>query len=178
MELLKGGLMRNHKLLVVAIGFVFLYFILGCGQLSKNAVNEIYVIHYWDETAFKVDLESNLSYYCVGEKPLSTYDGIGLLENEDFPCVEELTDEKISAFLKNCDENGFWQWEELYIDERFSGGHEWSILINYSDDSVKEIIGRNAYPETWNEMFTAFKDLTGQNVLLDTKENIQAELWP
>ncbi|MBN1891748.1 MAG: hypothetical protein JW780_03135 [Clostridiales bacterium] len=87
-------------------------------------------------------------------------------ENEEFSYDCALSDDNIEAFLEQCGRIGFLEWRDKYIEPDICDGHQWGITILFKDGSTKEIVGSNAYPDTWNDMAEAFWELTGENILL------------
>jgi len=58
-------------------------------------------------------------------------------------------------------------WDEKYVlpQEVFSE-YSWSIIINFSDSTEKRSHGAyDNYPDTWDDMYEAFFELTGDIVL-------------
>ncbi len=87
-------------------------------------------------------------------------------DNEGFTFVCNLEDDKIETFILDSSRYGFTNWEKSYKNNNIVDGHQWGITIMFSDSKKKEIIGSNKYPETWNDMYEAFENLTDKNVLL------------
>jgi hypothetical protein len=86
-------------------------------------------------------------------------------ENEGFTFVSNLSDEKIKVFFEQASTYGFTSWEDEYVEPMLADGHQWRVIITYANDSTKTISGSNKYPDTYNNMREAFKDLTGETVL-------------
>ena len=128
-------------------------------------IAEIYVYHSSfgvRDTEYKIDFSGKqlLEYMATDYAERDE-----MLENEGYTLVGSLDDEKIAAFFEDCDEYGFNDWEEDYSRQDIMDGHQWGIFVTFADGSVKKVHGSNAYPETWNEMKTAFENLTDRNVL-------------
>ena len=87
-------------------------------------------------------------------------------KNEGFTFVCSLSEDKIETFILESSRNGFTNWKDTYENDNILDGHQWGIIIMFSDSTKKEISGSNQYPETWNKMFEAFENLTGENILL------------
>lgn len=87
-------------------------------------------------------------------------------ENEGFTYVCALSETDMETFLDQCNRLGFLDWQDKYIEVGLCDGHQWGITVLFKDGTTKEIIGSNAYPDTWNEMAEAFLKLTDENVLL------------
>ena len=88
-------------------------------------------------------------------------------ENEGYTFAGDLSDEKISSFLKDCSTYGMENWEEFYDNKTIIDGLQWSLKVVYSDSTIMKSAGSNAYPETWNEMQGAFQRLIGKTWLYD-----------
>ena len=86
-------------------------------------------------------------------------------ENEGFTFVSNLSDEKIKVFFEQASTYGFTSWDDEYVEPMLADGHQWRVIITYANDSTKTISGSNKYPDTYNNMREAFKDLTGETVL-------------
>jgi hypothetical protein len=87
-------------------------------------------------------------------------------ENEGYEYGGKLSEEKIAAFLEQCDLYGFTAWERNYDDIMLADGHRWYVLITYADGSEQVTRGSNDYPAAYDDMAGAFETLTGEDVLL------------
>jgi hypothetical protein len=87
-------------------------------------------------------------------------------ENEGYTFVCALSDEMIEKFFKQSDKYGFTSWGENYDDILIADGHRWRITLTFADGSEKTTRGSNDYPDSWNDMGKAFRELTGDDVLL------------
>ena len=87
-------------------------------------------------------------------------------KDDGFTFVSNLDEEKIEKFLVDCSEVKFDRWEEEYINKSVCDGHQWGMTIKFSDARKLEIRGSNMYPSTWDNMLTAFKELTGKDILI------------
>lgn len=93
------------------------------------------------------------------------------LKNEGFTFVRSLDEDNIEAFILDSSRYGFTDWKGVYKDDHIFDGHQWGITIIFSDATRKEVNGSNKYPETWNEMYDVFINLTGQDILLQKDDN-------
>jgi hypothetical protein len=140
-----------------------------CSNVKKekdNLMDVIYICHYH---IFKPGLEYKID---LKNKTFWEYNSITkgkqrheTAKNEGYDFVENLTNDKISAFLSNADKYGFENWKKEYINPNIDGGHQWLITITFHDGTVKIVQGNNQYPKTWNEMNLALKKLTGKDIL-------------
>ena len=134
---------------------------------KNRSISEIYVYHY-SETAdpfeeYKIDFVNKEFTILAREKVFAGAQGHAV--KRDSPVVKKLSDDMIEDFLKAAKKNKFADWEEHYADPDIMDGHQWRIDITFSDGTVKEISGSNAYPKTWDAMYRAFERLTGEKVL-------------
>jgi hypothetical protein len=87
-------------------------------------------------------------------------------KNEGFTLVSSLSEDKIETFILESSRNGFTKWKDTYENNNILDGHQWGIIIMFSDSTQKTISGSNQYPETWNKMYDVFEKFTGKNILL------------
>jgi len=108
-------------------------------------------------------------------------------EEEGFDFMRELNGCKIETFRRRANWCGFANWGEpnllLYDWYRFVHRGEryeanpiviedyWEITIVFADGTTKQD-GSNSgtYPRTWDCMYDAFEELTGENILLYKKK--------
>jgi len=86
-------------------------------------------------------------------------------ENEGFTLVCELSDEAVETFRGQCEHSKLTRWKEQYYNNDICDGHQWSMVITFADGTIKEIFGSNEYPDSWDKMRIAFRELTGIDVL-------------
>lgn len=86
-------------------------------------------------------------------------------ENEGFTTASDLSERDVNAFLLQCTLHGFGNWKEHYENHDICDGHQWSMVITFADGTMKEIFGSNEYPDSWDKMRIAFRELTGIDVL-------------
>ena len=128
----------------------------GCTKLNKNEIEVIcvrngYMQNYYED---KIDIK-NKQYLRAG--PLK---GSETVEHYTFIC--DLEDDRIADFLSAVKDYGFLSWKEEYLPKGIiHDGHQWGIVIVFSDGTEKGIYGDNRYPDTWDEMSIAYEDLTG-----------------
>ena len=139
--------------------------ITGCKEKEKN-IDIIIVRNYYmsNYTEDKIDL-TNKKYWTAG--PINNS-----LDVEEYTFVCDLDEEKISDFLRAAKQNKFLSWEKEYIlPGSYHDGHQWSINICFNDLTVQESYGDNDYPDAWDEMLKAFKELT-DNYILGEKSSL------
>ena len=86
-------------------------------------------------------------------------------ENEGYTLVGEFSYEEFEKFWVSAQKTGFMNWDDEYIDWDVLDGTQWEMVITSYDGSVKKIYGSNAYPESWNDLGEALKELTGIDIL-------------
>jgi len=89
-------------------------------------------------------------------------------ENEGFEFVRYLSESDIATFRHRTITYGFACWFPYHIGP--ITGHHWRIEITFTNGSMQSFGGDTAYPLTWNHMYTAFYDLTGESILLQRSE--------
>ena len=151
--------------LKITIAIIALTIILiGCKKSEPPDIEVIYVrnynISYYYE--YKIDLK-NKQYSKAG--PLDRSQNV-----EDYELVCELEDHKIDEFLCTVSEYKLLFWKELYkLPGEHHDGHQWSIKVIFTDSTSTGTNGDNHYPDTYDEMRIALKNLTGY-VILDEKQ--------
>jgi hypothetical protein len=155
------------KLLCFVVSFLLLACV-GCAP-EKDAGNivSIYVYHSsfgLTDTEYKIDL-ANEKFYSFRISRDNRTERDPALANEGFKTVELLQKDKIEPFREAAKKYGLAGWDDAYVDKVILDGHQWGITINFDDGTVKKIIGSNAYPEQWDNMNSAFKELTGVDIL-------------
>jgi hypothetical protein len=50
------------------------------------------------------------------------------------------------------------EWNDSYIDNTIIDGISWHITIEYNNNHIKEISGKNAFPNNWNQ-YMHYKEL-------------------
>ena len=85
--------------------------------------------------------------------------------NEGFTFADDLQDDKIKTFLSEAAQAGFVNWAENYPPHA-TDSEWWDITVLFSDGTTKEMtMGAGNYPDTWDIMRDAFKNLTGEDIL-------------
>ena len=77
---------------------------------------------------------------------------------ENFKFV--LMEENLFIFNQKLKELDFNKWKDSY-NELVLDGEEWNIMIEYSNKSKKEIVGRNGYPQGWNCLLALIEWIKG-----------------
>ena len=154
------------KLFIFTLIFILPLLLISCStEPVERDISNIYIYHCGGGSRpyeeYKIDFKNNKFTILYRGGYTGRIDEV----KKDSPVVKSLSDSSIDEFFEAKKEYGFDNWENEYINNAFEDGHEWGIVIDYSDGNKKEIKGSNAYPETWDEMFVAFENLTGENVL-------------
>jgi len=158
--------------LPLALVALLVVVLVGCNFANAKGIDSIYV-SYRDEVG-RVFYEQKLD---LKEQKLWKYSSSSyesnriaasnpLAENEDFVFVCDLEENGIESFRREAERFGFAGWKEQYINPEICDGDQWDITILFSDGATKTIIGRNAYPSTWDKMYKAFEKLAGERILL------------
>ena len=91
----------------------------------------------------------------MSEPPFDAY-------NEPIAILDDLRDENIAVFFKDCTKYGLADWKRFYGDEiNPDGSLRWGILVEYSDSTTLSSSGIDCNPETASEMEDAFYRLMG-----------------
>ncbi len=118
------------------------------------------------EIEYRIDLEDGSFWIYEISSDYENYEPRNSdAENEGFTLVSELSDEEVEDFLEQCDRYNIAKWKSQYMNDDICDGHQWGMIILFTDGTHKEISGSNAYPGTWDEMREAFEDLTGEDIL-------------
>lgn len=132
---------------------------------TEKNISSIYVYHCSSSSVpfeeYKIDLHNKEFTILIREGFTDRTDEV----KSDSPVIKVLSDNAMEEFIDAAMENGFCDWENEYDNLNIDDGHQWGITLDFSDGTKKEMTGSNAYPDTWNEMLTAFVNLTGENVL-------------
>ena len=134
-------------------------------DITHGSITKIYIYHCSESSIPFEEYEIDFSQKKFTILVRGGFIGMTNEVKKDNPTIKILEDESINAFLLTAQEKGFTEWEKFYDNDVVDGGHQWGILVSFSDGTEKEIRGSNAYPETWNEICDAFQNLTGENIL-------------
>lgn len=164
--------MRNKRITIVLLLLIIpIALTILVSQMKLNtqkSIDAIYVGSFTDVSghpAYKIDLkEEELWVYpwfdqdsYIVKDPASLKGGATMYK---------LDSKKIQQFLLASKKARFTHWRASYDNQSIMDGHFWGITIVFSDSSEKQINGYSKYPRTWNQMYDAFEELTGQNILL------------
>ena len=141
----------------------------GCRDNYQKEIDSIYVSNsVFGQTApeYKIDLKNRQLWEYRADGGSGSMPRNESAKDEGFTFVRDLDTEKVATFIRESARAGFTRWEGSYVNEQVTDGHQWSIRIMFADGTEKDISGSNAYPSTWDNMYTAFEALTGENVLL------------
>ena len=176
--------MIKERLLIITVAILLTVCMTGCNSSNESLdvhdetideqrdLSVIYISHYrfgWCEVEYKVDLTNKQLW----RYELQEYDSSRnirreeMSENEGFTYICGLEDSMLDSFILKSKECKFFQWEGRYANESLDG-HQWEITLVFSDGIEQESSGSNEYPMFWNEMYTAFLELTGEKVLFKT----------
>jgi hypothetical protein len=141
---------------------------LGCTpEKDAKVIASIYVYHSsfgLTDTEYKIDL-ANEQFYSFKISMDDRAERDPNLKNEGFKTIELLQKDKIGPFREAARKYGLAGWNDAYKNNAILDGHQWGITLNFDDGTVKKITGSNAYPKQWDSMNSAFKELTGVDVL-------------
>lgn len=137
--------------------------------VTSVKVGEIKTIYYceygigYKAKEYKIDLDQGkvFEYLCPEYSKERDADA----ENEGYELVKVLTKNDVGEFLGACEKYGFTSWQSEYINSSILDGHMYDFEITLYNGTVKRIIGRNAYPNSWYDMEAAFEKLTGCNMM-------------
>jgi len=48
------------------------------------------------------------------------------------------------------------KWKNSYMDYDVCDGLQWGVIIKYTDETYKKIMGSNAFPDEWDELMKMF----------------------
>jgi hypothetical protein len=154
-----------------ALCFVVSLLLLACvgctPEKDAGVITSIYVYHSsfgLTDTEYKIDL-ANERFYSFRISRDDRTERDPALENEGFKVIEPLQKDKIGFFREAARKYGLAGWDDAYVNKAIFDGHQWGVTIHFEDKTVKKIIGSNAYPEQWDHMNSAFKELTGVDIL-------------
>ncbi|MDR1563368.1 MAG: hypothetical protein LBS74_00200 [Oscillospiraceae bacterium] len=168
--------MKKFTLPIYAILFVLFFSACNGSNASRDKygtyqkeIDIIYVAHSgFGQTLreHKIDLQNKQYFEYTAEIGEGYVPRDASAENEGFTFLSNLEEDKIAAFIRSSARYGFTNWKEAYNNYNVDDGDQWEIKILFADGTQKTITGSNAYPKTWNNMYKAFEDLTGENILL------------
>lgn len=84
---------------------------------------------------------------------------------EDWEENVSLDGEAIEDFLQSQAVAAMLEWGPIYYNLSAFDGHQWGIVLTFSDGTTRELVGSNAYPESWDLLYDALIKLTGKNIL-------------
>ena len=152
------------KKLIIFLSFIFIFSSCSDKNTQKN-ISRLYIYHCSESS---VPFEEYEIDFFQREFTILVRGGFIGMTNEvtkDNPVIKSLSEEDINEFLSHAEEKGVTNWKKEYNNIAVEDGHQWGIVIAFTDGSKKEIKGSNAYPETWDAMNDAFEALTGENIL-------------
>ncbi|MDR1820965.1 MAG: hypothetical protein LBQ91_00865 [Oscillospiraceae bacterium] len=154
------------------------------GTVEKNYqkdIDTIYVCpwsvfrHAADEPAYKIDLKNN-AYLQIKTYASETKDEWGSEDGDrGFQFVSRLEDSNIDVFFRESARLGLTKWRAEYNNYDVLDGSSWYMKIVFSDGTVKEMSGVNAYPDTWDDMMGAFEDLVGEPLRYSLATNAELD---
>ena len=145
---------KTHIAVLIFAVLILALFIVGQQKAQKN-IEIIYFRYAYEDNNYyrKIDLK-NKEYWKAGPEKYG--------EDVEYLFVSCLEDEKIDVFLNTCHNSGFLSWDEEYLPDNTSfNSNMWWITIHYSDSSEQKMRGHGIYPETWDEVGIALRELTG-----------------
>ena len=145
----------------------------SCQKTVQKPVDAIYVYHEGFGQRFpeyKIDLKNKEFWEFTSDVGANYIARDPSSKNEGFTLICNLEDDNIETFIQDSSRYGFTTWNESYTNDSVVDGHQWGITILFSDSTKKEITGSNKYPKTWNDMYDAFENLTGEDILLSKGE--------
>ena len=156
------------KICLSAAAFLIFACAGSCFDSYQKDIDRIYISHSSFGEAdieYKIDFVSRTFWkYTSGPERYEKRDESS--ENEGFVFVCDLDAGKTEIFLTDSAGYGLTRWKSSYFDENIMDGHQWKMIIVYADSEQISVSGSNKYPQTWNEMNAAFKELTGEDILI------------
>jgi len=150
---------KTYDIILILLGVFLSTIAAGCRN-TENSITVIIIRNYYFEnySEHKVDF--------VKKEYLRAVSIHALDDVEEYTYKSELTDEKIAAFLLAVEKYGMLSWkEEYFLPKAIFSDYSWSIIIHYSDSTEKRSLGAyENYPETWDDIYEAFFELTGDFV--------------
>ena len=163
--------MKRIFLWIICI--LFCLTIAGCQKSYQKEINEeineIYFYHSGFGQRFpeyKINLQNKEFWKYTTGAGFDYVERDVLSENEGYSFVSNLDDENIAIFLRESARYGLTRWKETYMNNNVLDGHQWGITITFADGTSLTSNGSNKYPETWDKMYDAFINLTGEDILL------------
>lgn len=166
----------GKSIIRIIIGMAFL-FILSVGIMyHKYRIDSIYIAHMEMGkiyVQYKIDLVNNMYWedtenYSVGNRNA---------QDEGFIWGMELGKADIIGFRFASLLHGINFWKKQYLFEGVKDGHQWEMIINYSDGREKHIYGSNRYPSTYDELKQDFINLTGKDILNKLEIQLPWQIW-
>lgn len=160
--------MRQKIRIIIAVLFILLPIFLIVRNTQKP-MDIIYISHSsFGQTfpEYKIDLKNEVLWTYTCSDPSNYIARDPESPNEGYTSKQNLTPNKIQQFLVASKWAGFTHWRSNYDNLSVMDGHQWGVKIVFSDTTEKYISGSNKYPWTWDRMYNAFKELTGENILV------------
>ena len=160
-----------RKFVAVLLVSAFFAVCCGCGLKQRPefpAVDEIYVYHSSFDTIemeYKIVFADAKLWMYVNPVYPDDVPRNKSAKNEGYTLAAYLEQDNIQAFYRDAAKYGLQTWLPHYDDMNIMDGHQWGVEITYADGTQQNIYGSNAYPETWNNMRTSFRQLTGEDIL-------------
>ena len=128
-------------------------------QISEITIYNSSVVEDGYGVRYKVNLDKKRLYraYSVGE-------------SYGYRCIRKLDLEKIEVFRETAE---VMKAMNEYYDGYNYDNHLWYIVINYTDSTSIQLSACRNYPESYNVIFDAFHELTGESILLMKQEGLQ-----
>jgi len=155
---------KVYGFFIILLGTILSIIVTGC-RSTENGITVIVVRNnyhgYYSE--HKVDLVAKEYLRAVS---IRAEDDV-----EEYTYKSELTDKKIAAFHRAVKKYGMLSWDEEYVSPTGSfHSYSWTIIIHYSDSTEKRSFGAyDNYPDSWDDMYEAFFELTGDFVLTEKR---------
>ena len=155
--------------LVLILIIIIWIIITGISKSNQKAIDEIYIYHSAFGQKFpeyKIDFKNQALWEFTSDCCENYIPRDSSLENEGFQFVKELSEYKIEKFLAESDKYRLTAWQEHYENNSIMDGHQWGMIITFSDASTLKVFGSNEYPDNWKNMGLAFKNLTDLDILI------------
>lgn len=164
-----------NKIIIRIIICVVALFILYISIMYHACkIDSIYIAHMEMGKVYvqyKVDLVNNMYWENRKEYP------VGEDCDDRFVLVTELEKEAVIGFRFASLFHGINFWKEQYLLDGVYDGHQWKMIITYSDGREKCIYGSNSYPSTYEELKQDFINLTGQDILKKLEIHLPLQIW-
>lgn len=148
----------------VVISIVLMYLAFISAVINSKKIDAIYIAHYGMgnmRAEYKIDLKNKMFWENTLNKELIIRDEGA--PNEGYVWGHELSFTAINKFNYDSMMHGIHYLNEYYTNNILHG-HQWHMIIYYSDGTEKNVIGDNNYPEMYDMLEQDFLNLVGKDI--------------